>query len=90
MKYTYETPELLLYGSVEELTGVVGQDISGDDLVINGTVVAQQEKGDDNATSVNCSFNGSGSVGNFSFIGTAGFQTECTETFKEFANNGSL
>jgi len=68
MNTTYQTPALTVFGSVEQLTGIVGADISTDFLVVNGNAVDTDVFGE-GSTESNCAFVQS-APDSFTYIGS--------------------
>jgi len=86
---TYEPPELVLHGSVEQLTGIVGNTNIGDELVVNGSTVATQDKGNQ-TSSASCSFFDSGGDGTFTFLGNINNTDECQDAFEDWQNGDPI
>ena len=64
---TYQSPELILHGSVGQLTGVTGTNTGTDVLIVNGSTVVED---DDRFSGLNgCSFFDSGGDGTYTFLG---------------------
>ncbi|NEQ89209.1 MAG: lasso peptide [Moorea sp. SIO2I5] len=54
MLKTYTTPEMIVHGSIEELTEINGPEAFSDLLIFNGDVIAQS----DDSQSINCTSQG--------------------------------
>ena len=79
---TYRPPALTAYGSVEELTGVVGSKTGTDVLVVNGTALEQNN----DFTTIpdgSCYFSLRGSIGQLTYLEGQGRGGEeaCTDYF---------
>ncbi|NEO38950.1 MAG: lasso peptide [Moorea sp. SIOASIH] len=57
MQKTYTTPEMIVHGTIEELTEVTGPDHIRDVLIFNGDVANPQATSDD-SSSLDCDNNG--------------------------------
>ena len=57
MLKTYTTPEMIVHGTIEQLTEVTGPDRIQDVLIFNGDIANPQATSDD-STSLNCDNNG--------------------------------
>jgi hypothetical protein len=89
---TYYPPKLRTHGSVESLTGIVGNDSGFDKLIINGSTVTQQDREEgDLGTSVNCEwFDSNLDEKNWTFIATTGFEDLCRDAREDWLEDGDL
>ena len=75
MKSNYESPRVTVYGSVQNLTGLVGQGQAVDGVFIDGEA---QEDFEEGTARNNCTY-ATGSAGTLVFTGDAGDQQSCED-----------
>jgi len=96
MKELYSSPELIRYGGIAELTGVLGSSTEEDQLIINGNANVNtnvpDSKGDDTLGDVDCVYTQSGfSSGTITYTGsfdTGPIRDTCDDTLQDFLDGG--
>jgi len=58
MLKTYTTPEMIVHGSIEELTQITGNDRIADVLIFNGNLTPDTPQLSDDSFSLDCDNNG--------------------------------